>query len=132
MGKPRIGEPCNGCGICCQAQVCRNGAYLLGLVDNFGETVKGPCPAMRRSAAGVVRCDIVINPKRYIKSNDYMASAYSRNFALLIGAGTGCDELLDDDTQEEEAKLDAMIDGVMSDAKMVEKLQRAVRIIHNI
>lgn len=112
--------------------MCRNGAYLLGLVDNFGDTVKGPCPAIKTTPSGAVVCDIVINPKKYIKNSDYTAAALSRNFACLIGAGNGCDELLDDDTQEEEDRLEAIVSAIQDDAKKIEKLQRAVRIIHGL
>ncbi len=39
MEKPKIGEPCNGCGICCRTRVCYNGAYIQRLVKELGETV---------------------------------------------------------------------------------------------
>lgn len=132
MEKPKIGQPCNGCGICCMKQVCRNGAYVLGLVGVFGETTHGPCPAIKKTPSGGVVCDIVLNPKKYIKGGGYTAAALSRNFATLIGAGTGCDELLDDDTQEEESKLCEVINEIKNNPEKMDKLHRAVRVIHGL
>ena len=55
--KPDLFQPCNGCGLCCMAQVCLNGAYVLKLVDRLGDTVPGPCPAIV-FVNGKVLCDI--------------------------------------------------------------------------
>ena len=44
LDKPKVGQPCNGCGLCCQIQVCRNGAYILGLVDELGGNSTRPLP----------------------------------------------------------------------------------------
>ena len=71
INKPKIGEKCNGCGICCRNQVCMNGAYVLKLVDTLGETVKRPCPAIVENKDGSISVavqmsneyDIDIDPK---------------------------------------------------------------------
>jgi hypothetical protein len=40
LTKPRRSEPCNGCGLCCQVQVCDIGQQLFNVSD------KGPCPGL--------------------------------------------------------------------------------------
>jgi hypothetical protein len=132
LKKPKIGEKCNGCGICCVAQVCRNGAYLLGLVDNLGETISGPCPAIARKPNGEIRCGVVLNPNKYIRGNKYPARVLSKHFASLIGVGTGCDELLPDDTPEEEEGLLKIIEALTNDSEWIKKGKSSIKIIHGL
>lgn len=40
LTKPRFGTPCNGCGVCCQQEVCRVGVVAFGARP-------GPCPALQ-------------------------------------------------------------------------------------
>ena len=37
--KPRYGAPCNGCGVCCQQELCPLGTTAFGAVP-------APCPAL--------------------------------------------------------------------------------------
>lgn len=131
INKPKIGEKCNGCGICCRNQVCMNGAYVLKLVDTLGETVKRPCPAIVENKDGSISCGIILNPNKYIKNSKYPAKVLSSNFAFLVGAGSGCDEILTNDTEEEEHKLEEIINKMKSSKEWQEKAQRALKIIHN-
>lgn len=39
MDKPRYGDPCNGCGWCCQQELCPVGKQVFG-------DIPGPCPAL--------------------------------------------------------------------------------------
>ena len=39
ISKPPLGAPCNGCGLCCQREVCGLG------IEVFGE-IPAPCPAL--------------------------------------------------------------------------------------
>lgn len=94
--KPPIGDPCNGCGLCCRAQVCGLGSFTLGLVKNYGERADGPCPAIVERDDGSITCGLVNRPKDYSpaargSTHDLRAAA-----AMLIGAGIGCDEAGDD------------------------------------
>lgn len=133
LTKPAIGEPCNGCGLCCKVQVCRNGAYVLGLVDILGDTVPGPCPALISKNDGSFTCGVVDNPHKYIKNRkNYTAKALSNNFKILIGAGTGCDELFENDTEEEEAKLDKIMEAKKNNPTWISNARRAIKVIHNI
>jgi hypothetical protein len=131
MKKPLIGETCNGCGICCMSQPCRNGAYVLGLVTHLGETVSGRCPALVQGGDGAYRCGIVLNPPKYIKKSKYPAAVLSRNFAFLIGAGNGCDELLDNDTPEQEVALEKKIATLQQDAEWLRRAKIAINVIHH-
>lgn len=128
--KPKIGEPCNHCGLCCLSQVCRNGAFVLGLVHRLGDTVDGPCPAVVKNPDGTYYCGIVLNPNKYIKNKTYPAKVKASSFAFLIGANTGCDELLEDDAPEEERKLDSLAEKLPQDSEWRKKAERAMRIIH--
>jgi hypothetical protein len=132
LEKPKIGEPCNGCGLCCQLQVCRNGAYAMQLVNTLGETVAGPCKALVSRADGSFGCGIVMYPNKYIKGSKYPAKVLQKHFSVLIGAGSGCDELLENDTEEEAEKLDAIIANCMDDPEYVKKAKAALIIVHGI
>lgn len=130
MQKPKIGEPCNGCGLCCLSRVCKNGAYALRLVSRLGDDAEGPCPAVIKCADGTYACDIVINPNKYLKDKTYPAKVKSRNFAFLIGSGTGCDEPFPNDSLEEMTKLQELSERLLNDPEFRPKVERAMRIIH--
>lgn len=130
--KPKIGEPCNNCGICCMTQPCMNGAYALGLVKTLGEHAYGRCPALTETSPGKFVCGIILNPKKYIKNSKYPADVLSRNFKILIGSGNGCDELLDDDSESEEDNLSEMLDRIQSHPDFERKVKIAIKVIHGI
>jgi len=130
VDKPKIGEPCNGCGLCCESRVCRSGSSVLKLVNELGKAAPGPCPAIVRRPDGTIRCGIILNPNKYIKKSKYPANVLRKYFAYLIGADTGCDELYENDTFEEKAKLQQTLDAMKNNPESTEKLQRALRIIY--
>lgn len=132
LDKPCIGEPCNGCGLCCRIVVCMNGAYVQGLVNRLGETAPGPCPALTQKHDGSWTCGVVMNPKKYLKHRPYPADVLSRNFAHLIGAGTGCDELGYDDNPEEEVALTKIVEETKNDLTWIKKSKIALKVIHGI
>lgn len=132
LEKPKIGEPCNGCGICCQIQICRNGAFVLQLVSTLGETVKGPCPALVPKADGSFTCGIVLHPKKYIKHSHYPERILQKHFAVLIGANTGCDELGKEYDELEEEKLDAALEAYMQDKDFKKKAMLALKVVHGV
>lgn len=85
--KPKYGDPCNRCGLCCWVTQCDLS------VSVFGERV-GPCPALESSKDGRTDCGIVANPQNYVPVRfltAHGADTLSRSAALLIGAGDGCD-----------------------------------------
>ena len=130
--KPKIGEACNGCGVCCKIQVCMNGAFVQGLVRKLGETVKGPCPALVAKMDGTFSCGIIENPNRFIKGSKYPAAVLSKHFAFVIGAGTGCDELGEEQNEAEEMKLDKMIEQTKNDPEWRRRAQLAIKVIHGL
>lgn len=132
LPKPKIGEPCNGCGLCCSVQVCRNGAFVLGLVDELGDTVAGPCPAIVHKTDGRMTCGVVENPNKYLKHRPYPAKVLSNNFARLIGAGNGCDELYEDDTKEQEELMEEIINERLNDKDYIKNAKLAIKVIHGI
>ncbi len=72
--KPPWGDPCNGCGRCCQAEVCKVGVALHG-------RVKAPCPSLEYRA-GRFWCGAVTLA-------DEIGQGDSLRF--LMGIGVGCD-----------------------------------------
>lgn len=78
--KPKYGSPCNGCGWCCQEEICLVGKIFFGLGkrDDF---IKGPCPAMSYEN-GKVRCGVVLAEER---------CGLDPRTAIALGIGQGCD-----------------------------------------
>lgn len=131
LDKPKIGEPCNGCGICCMLHICNTGAFLLKKVKYFGEKqLKGPCPALIDNKDGTFSCGFVVSPGRFIRSK-YRPEVISRTVITLIGAGTGCDEIgYDEDDPVENAKLEHFIQEAKSNSDWREKATKAVELLH--
>jgi len=74
--KPRHGDPCNRCGLCCYTSLCDVAHAIHG-------TRVGPCPELQWDADGS-RCGL-------IERNEGDAREDAK---LLINAGNGCDMLL--------------------------------------
>lgn len=89
LNHPGIGNPCNGCGLCCKAVVCSTGSFTLGLVKEFGERAEGPCPALKSMDDGSLACGLVLRPKDYQSGP---AHDLRKAVKVLIGSGLGCDE----------------------------------------
>lgn len=132
LPKPKIGEACNGCGLCCMIQVCRNGAFVQGLVKTLGDTIAGPCPALVDNKNGTYSCGVVVNPQKYFKKSKYRPEVLSREFAKLIGAGQGCDEIGYDEDPEEDEKLHHMYETSLKDPDTIKMYKNALRIIHGV
>lgn len=107
LDKPPVGAPCNGCGLCCRAQICSLGSITLGLVGNYGERAPGPCPALIGQPDGSFACGLVLRPRDYARgkggAHELRAAAMT-----LIGAGVGCDEPGEAESEEENAAIEAM------------------------
>jgi hypothetical protein len=82
--KPAYGSPCNGCGLCCEAQQCPLSEMLLGEHDL--------CPALT-PLGNVYVCGLVADTWRFFHSSgkDEADSALRSAIAYLLGAGIGCD-----------------------------------------
>jgi hypothetical protein len=71
--KPRLGDACNGCGVCCLAEPCP-----LGVLVSL--RLRGPCRALRwDDATRRYRCGLAHR------------SPWARLARRLIAAGAGCD-----------------------------------------
>jgi hypothetical protein len=84
--KPAFGSPCNGCGFCCAAQVCK-----LGL-DVYGD-VPAPCPGLKRVDGRFV-CALV-------QMADEMGPNHAAALRFILGVGLGCDSETDEEIQSE-------------------------------
>jgi hypothetical protein len=84
--KPALGQPCNGCGMCCAAERCPMAWLFLPLRS-------APCAALEWDGeARCYRCGMVENPAKYIGwlPRRWEARA-SRWFGYRVAAGKGCD-----------------------------------------
>jgi hypothetical protein len=77
--KPRHGEACNRCGLCCYAQLCDVAQVIHGRQH-------GPCPELKWDADGS-RCGLI----------DRTDGLMREDAKLLINTGAGCDMKLRDE-----------------------------------
>lgn len=81
--KPPEGDPCNGCGMCCQNQACALSFDLL-------KSSVAPCIALEWTGDRYA-CGLVVRPGHYLDiesfADDYIGSLISR----VLGVGKGCD-----------------------------------------
>jgi hypothetical protein len=84
--KASVGQPCNGCGVCCAAEPCPVSRLLLGHRS-------GACPALEwREAERRYFCGMVTAPARFLRWLPQRCGAFcGRRFARWIAAGIGCD-----------------------------------------
>lgn len=94
-GKPPHGAPCNRCGLCCKAIICPFGAVLF-------KRQHGPCPALEETATGFA-CGVVAHPMEYARTRTLIhgAEKMRQGALLLIGAGDGCDMVVDGEPANE-------------------------------
>lgn len=102
LPKPKIGQPCNGCGFCCTIEPCKLAQELLNCTS-------GPCVALEFTG-NTSGCGLVRNPLAYLfkaANPDVevdllgdpppVAAGFdlSVKMAAALGIGHGCDA--DDD-----------------------------------
>lgn len=81
--KPAFGSPCNGCGVCCIAVQCPLSTAIFGDAEL--------CPALEAEGDGFA-CGLIRNPSHYLHDlPKWSGSSMSEAFAVMLGAGTGCD-----------------------------------------
>lgn len=81
--KPRQGETCNGCGLCCAVELCGLAVELLGA----GSV---PCPAME-IGSGRFWCGLVRRPSRYLDTPPIGDRALGPLMRMALSIGEGCD-----------------------------------------
>ncbi len=84
--KPRWGEPCNGCGVCCLSEPCPVGILL-------SRRRQGACVAVSwDEATQRYRCGVVSAPERWCPLPWRWARRLAARISLRwIAAGKGCD-----------------------------------------
>ena len=89
--KPKHGQPCNGCGLCCVATLCAIGKRLFGREH-------GPCPALVKTDKNEYGCGVVLYTNVYAKPafptvrlDERSLYALKHAASMLIFAGKGCD-----------------------------------------
>ena len=89
--KPPHGAPCNNCGGCCRDQLCPLGRHVF-------RRGGGNCAALTDDNL----CGLVVSPERFVPNlaAQHGRDALSRGAALLVGAGYGCDALLEDEAYD--------------------------------
>jgi len=86
--KPRHGDPCNRCGVCCMATVCQLGQHVFKR-----EYHEGPCPGLKPDGDGEYACDVVRNPQAYAQGLSPSVKVHALRMAArkIIYADDGCD-----------------------------------------
>ena len=84
--KPRLGEPCNGCGVCCLAEPCPLGVLV-------SRRRHGACSALRWDEdLALYRCGMVSAPRTVLGRRwQFLAPLIQRLARRWISAGSGCD-----------------------------------------
>lgn len=81
--KPREGEPCNGCGLCCAVELCSLAVDLLG-------ASAVPCPAME-IGEGRFWCGLARWPSRYLGTPRIGDRTLGPMVRQGLSIGEGCD-----------------------------------------
>lgn len=84
LDKPKHGQPCNGCGLCCVREQCAVSVAIFGEMSL--------CPAIEQDGPRLT-CGLINRPSVYTGSVEPMSSILSETFSLLLGSGGGCDAL---------------------------------------
>lgn len=90
--KPAVGQPCNGCGLCCALETCPLARLRFWQVN-------GPCPALLWQADGAgmqdgnrYACGLLLFPARYWPGLPrWSIPLLQRLTRRWIAAGQGCD-----------------------------------------
>lgn len=83
--KPKFGEPCNHCGLCCRVQACH-------VSRKFLNSQQAPCIALEMHD-GKFMCGMVIRPSHYLNINwrdEAFEQELIQGFKRLIETGSGC------------------------------------------
>jgi hypothetical protein len=96
--KPAVGQPCNGCGVCCLSESCPLGVALTG-------RHRGACAALRWSASSsTYLCGALTEPRAVLAQRlpalvqpllPALTLTLKRFAPRWISSGSGCDCSLD-------------------------------------
>lgn len=82
LTKPKYTESCNGCGLCCAAELCDVAEY-------FFEGSPAPCPALEFED-GRTWCGLVRHPSRHLAMHFNADTVITPMILKLIPIGQGC------------------------------------------
>lgn len=86
--KPALGQPCNGCGVCCLSEPCPIGILV-------SRRRHGPCAAVLwEAAASRYSCGLASRPRAALGwrfAPDWLLRLFARLARRWISAGSGCD-----------------------------------------
>jgi len=90
--KPALGQPCNGCGICCLVEPCPLGQLL-------SHRRRGACAALRwEDSSGLYRCGAILSPDEVLRAAlpgrrlpALLLPVLRRLAGRWIAVGRGCD-----------------------------------------
>ena len=106
--KPKHGQPCNDCGLCCVATLCALGKRLFSREH-------GPCPALIKTDKDKYGCGVVHYTGIYakpvfpdVKLDERSLASLKHAALMLIFAGKGCD---------------ARFNGELADQKFYQKME---------
>lgn len=80
--KPKFGEPCNGCGLCCKTELCDVAEY-------FFAGASAPCPALEFED-GRTWCGLVRHPSRHLSMNFNGDEVLIPMILKTLPIGQGC------------------------------------------
>lgn len=99
--KPLYGSPCNSCGLCCVMEQCPLSEAVFG--------TQALCPALEALPTGGYGCGLIARPAAYGVGGDWASPVVSEAFAVILGAGQGCDGVLTDADRALSVHFDADI-----------------------
>jgi hypothetical protein len=80
--KPAMGKLCNGCGVCCAAELCQLAKEIFPLAS-------APCPALEFEN-GRFWCGVARSASKYTGTPATMDGEIGETVLSLLGAGCGC------------------------------------------
>lgn len=80
--KPPYGDPCNGCGMCCQEEACHLSVVYLG-------SSVAPCIALEWDGERY-RCGLVLHSSKYLETPEFGDEVIAPLLSELLGVGKGC------------------------------------------
>lgn len=90
LQKPKLGSPCNHCGICCELSLC-----FVAQIQFPSRKGEGPCPNLHRADDGRKLCSLAMGESH---------TRLPQMIAAGLGMGVGC-SMVDDDTTAFEKKV---------------------------